>query len=791
MRYNITFDNVTCNSKDKCRLHIASFQKSKRYKQELLTTSEIITKIEKQKYMYMPTELIYNKENKRFDFYSQTIYVLDIDNADNNIKSLKDLLSCFTIHKLYPFMIYETFSCTKKHLKYRVLFKTKTRVTNKSSRDQILLYLIDLVDKAYPNAVDKKCTDITRVFYPGKKTVFKDLEAFFDAREVFSRIYELINASSGENKILKTIRQNFPVVFEDYIKNISNTEKIENQIYDIYKGVSPNISPPVLLRRTHYTVRIIYKKEGDITRDTPQTHCKTHFLFNSKDSLKSTLKSIPLDKVLRTNTTIHCMIHNDQHPSMKLIYNEDQECSYYCYTCQRGYDIFSIIQHELQKHTNFPINYQTAFTWLVSQLHVSILDDKTYALMKNASQYLEVLNSGIGSSKEFENKYPKLHSRLDSSPKHLRILKFIVRQAINFAHTHPILNIEKPTLYVQYSSQEIADIMNNLTFNVFNFNTESVKYSLRFLTRIGLLIPMPEAEIPRKQYLYLEKWRQSKNYKRHINLYKIPIYTDELFQQAEDILINDYKTCAAVSGYSRDQLLCRDKNEIEANRKYPQDVCKRRVSKKTNDFYNWLCEMLKKRFEIKPYISIKEIKQKITEELLCSEAYCNRYFSKTMPGVMIELDLVRTTCTRGLKAVFHMNEDYANSTTIILPKRVYDVYPTMLQEYEEKIKQSIKNVAKQYLETQLNNSCEYVMWIDLRSYLEISFPDMKEKRITDIFYSGYDELVEEFKQQHHINILRTNCTREVMKRFQLTNPINSTYLIYIFEPIQESITQAC
>ena len=782
MKYTITIDNVTCNSKDECRFRTPIFQKQKQYKQKIMSISDIIKQIEEEKHIFMPAVLMYNKDTETFDFLSQIIYAIDIDNTDNNIKSLQDILSCLYSYKLYPFLIYETFSSTVDHLKYRILFKTRLEITSKISRDQILHILMYVISKAYPNSVDKSCTNITRIFYPGKRTVFKDISATLNRRAVLDVIQQVVNSSSYKNKRLNMIRKTLPSVFKSYIDlNLKNNKKLKNVKI---LGVSPDI----YTIKPNNNIKPEYKDMMNIMRDTPENNTISNFLVYDKKDFIDILYQLPLNKILHTQKYEYCVLHDDTHKSTQLIKLKDNHYVYYCYACHTGINLLHFIQIELQRYIDIPLNLHNAAIWAADLLNVLFIDYKTYSLINNAIEYENRLCNLL--TEDFKKEYPRLSSRFQRSNNHRIVLQFMIKSAILFSLVHPILNVKNPTLFVYYCAEEITERLIRAFRGYRQFSINSVKYSLRFLTRIGLMESISESEIPKYIYARLDKHRTKKRRKRHINVYKLSYYSEDIFKYAENILRDDFQKCASAQGYSRDQYLCQ-KDIYQADIKYPQDIERLEITEKTKDFYDHTLEMLLDRFKEKPYISIKEIKESMCQIYGYSKAYCNRYFSKTMPGVMIELDLVRTTCTRGLKAVFHMNEDYANSTTIILPKRVYDAYPVMLQEYEEKIKQNVKDAAKQYLETQLNNFHEYVMWTDLRSYLEDSFPNMKEKRITDIFYSGYDELVEEFKQQHHINLVRINCTKEVMKRFQLTNPINSTYLIYIFEPIQESITQAC
>lgn len=782
MNYTITIDNATCKSKDECRFRTPIFQNQKRYKQQTMPILDIVEQIEEKKYMFMPAVLTYNEDTEKFDFLSQMIYAIDIDNTDNNIKSLKDILSCLYSHKLYPFLIYETYSSTADHFKCRILFKTRVKITSKVSRDQILNTLIYVISKAYPNSVDKSCTNITRIFYPGKRTVFKDTNAILNRRTVLDIIQQVVNSSSHKNKRLNMIRKTLPAVFKSYIDlNLKNKKKLKDvKVLEVF--------PDVYTIKPNNNNKPEYKDVMNMMRDTTENNTTGDFLFYDKENFIDILYRLPLDKILHTQKYEYCILHEDTHKSTQLIKLEDNHYVYYCYACRTGINLLHFIQTELQHYIDIPLNLYNAAIWTADLLNVLFIDRKTYNLINNAVEYENRLNNLL--TEDFKKQYPRLSSRFQRYNNHRIVLRFMIKSAILFSLVHPILNTKTPTLFVYYCAEEITERLTKAFKGYRQFSINSVKYSLRFLTRIGLLESISESEIPKYIYARLDKHRVKKHRKRHISVYKLSYYSEDIFKYAENILRDDFKKCASSQGYSRDQYLCQ-KDISQADIKYPQDTERLEITEKTKDFYDQIIEMLSSRFEEKSYISIKEIKKNMQQIYEYSETYCNRYFSKTMPGVMTELDLVRTTCTIGLKAVFHMNEDYANSTTIILPKRVYDAYPTMLQEYEEKIKQDVKNVAKQYLETQLNNSHEYVMWTDLRPYLEDSFPDMKEKRITSIFYSGYNELVEEFKQQHHIHIVRTSCTKEIMKRFQLTNPINSTYYIYIFEPIQESITQVC
>lgn len=100
------------------------------------------------------------KENGYFE--SQQVFFVDVDDGSSvkaNIKKCKS-------KKIYPNLIYKTFSGSVKNQKHRLVFVMSQPVTDIRERDEIQAKLVSLFKG------DSHCTNLNRIFYGGNCQYF-------------------------------------------------------------------------------------------------------------------------------------------------------------------------------------------------------------------------------------------------------------------------------------------------------------------------------------------------------------------------------------------------------------------------------------------------------------------------------------------------------------------------------------------------------------------------------------------------------------------------------------------
>ena len=99
------------------------------------------------------------------DWTAQNLFCVDIDNTEKGEHLLlEDIQTICHSYNVSPAGIYESFSSTVEHPKFRVVFITDEIITEENKRRDIITTLINI----FPQA-DKSCKDGIRIFFGTNK----------------------------------------------------------------------------------------------------------------------------------------------------------------------------------------------------------------------------------------------------------------------------------------------------------------------------------------------------------------------------------------------------------------------------------------------------------------------------------------------------------------------------------------------------------------------------------------------------------------------------------------------
>lgn len=99
------------------------------------------------------------------DWTAQNLFCIDIDNTENGEHLLfEDIQDICNNYSVRPAGIYESFSSTVSHPKFRVMFITDEIITEENKRRDIITTLINI----FPQA-DQSCKDGIRIFFGTNK----------------------------------------------------------------------------------------------------------------------------------------------------------------------------------------------------------------------------------------------------------------------------------------------------------------------------------------------------------------------------------------------------------------------------------------------------------------------------------------------------------------------------------------------------------------------------------------------------------------------------------------------
>lgn len=132
------------------------------------------------------------KEN----FVSQKLLLLDFDQEENFVISYEEFCERCTLYNIPFILTYKTFSSDsrKKYFKFRAVFVMEILITNVEFANAVNI----LFQKLFPEA-DSACTDVTRLFFGGKKIIESNLEARVDIMNIFSNAIVHMELKCGKN----------------------------------------------------------------------------------------------------------------------------------------------------------------------------------------------------------------------------------------------------------------------------------------------------------------------------------------------------------------------------------------------------------------------------------------------------------------------------------------------------------------------------------------------------------------------------------------------------------------
>ena len=213
-------------------------------------------------------------------FVSSNIVALDIDNKES-YTSIAQFMTQTKAAGLKPFMLYETFSSTSEHERYRVLYRFNRTITDAEEMEKLYNY----VWSQFPQVDLDYSVDHSKILYGGKNVIFHNIEV--------NEMPDLSNVSFIKKKtVQKTAAKE---------TNHTNTKHItKEEVKANLEALRPQF-------------------EGQI--------------MNAKD-INESIKLTDLLNV-SINERFRCILpgHEDKHPSARIIIDKDSNEQVYICTC--------------------------------------------------------------------------------------------------------------------------------------------------------------------------------------------------------------------------------------------------------------------------------------------------------------------------------------------------------------------------------------------------------------------------------------------------------------------------
>jgi len=262
---------------------------------------------------FRPSFLMGKKET---DWISQQIFALDFDNGttiDEELNRCREL-------NILPIFAYTSFSHSKEHHKFRLVFCMDSIINDYDTAKQIQSILMGLFNKS-----DKQCSNIGRLYFGGRDLVYEDYDNMIDYKNMLT-------------------------VYDDILSNnklgVLGVQDKDN-IYNINSIVYPK-NPPTDNKDMNYNIQairehnIVYLKTIlNINNDT--------LIFETQQQFLDYIFKIDLPELLGIDNprNFKCLFHNDNNPSANIF--NDKETGNYIYKCNSAscgvaYNIIGIIE---------------------------------------------------------------------------------------------------------------------------------------------------------------------------------------------------------------------------------------------------------------------------------------------------------------------------------------------------------------------------------------------------------------------------------------------------------------
>ncbi len=172
-KINLSFSRICCKDTPKSKINTSQISKDIAKHPQCLTISEIAGRIEAG-YSFCPA--VFSQPERKIEFVSECqLFALDFDEVENGSAVLpyQEAVARAEKYKLPVVISYQTKSSVN-FSKFRLLFLCREPITDKRLMKLIIMLLLNV----FPEA-DRACSDISRMFYPGKDVKVLSEEGFY------------------------------------------------------------------------------------------------------------------------------------------------------------------------------------------------------------------------------------------------------------------------------------------------------------------------------------------------------------------------------------------------------------------------------------------------------------------------------------------------------------------------------------------------------------------------------------------------------------------------------------
>ena len=467
------------------------------------------------------------------------IFVLDIDNQDNNKIYYPDLLSLLEDFELYPAAIFETLSSTVEDPRYRILLIINQDIESESEYKDINKFLIDIINKFYPDCVDIKCSAPNSIFYPCSKLVYKDQNSIIDIN-VIKSLMNLYNRSNIKLDLINWIAPLFHMEKAITTKQLNNLILSSERFIIDLENVFNVIRSRRLASRTKTSTpaHLIQKRTLEDERSEsvssgarlaglvlPEKIIK-HRVYLGYNLLKK-LKQLSIGRLFHLEENIYIndiLGHTDESGNpFRGIIRYNNGFYYYLYHPDESeiyvkYDVFELLQEILGLKSQEKAIDLISRTCNINYRPIPILN-----VQHNMEQYARNFHKVLQT--EYARKY------FD----HDNLVLYTVYEYLITKANQEIKKVKEPITAYRFVAFEndIREYM--VQKNVFQSNIKQhLGNKIKLLAALGLIRLVPEDEYNGYFQEYLEKMR-ARYVNAKVHVVEIPHYNRNLFKIVDEV----------------------------------------------------------------------------------------------------------------------------------------------------------------------------------------------------------------------------------------------------------------
>ena len=557
---------------------------------------------------FRPSFLMGKKET---DWISQQIFALDFDNGttiDEELNRCREL-------NILPIFAYTSFSHSKEHHKFRLVFCMDSIINDYDTAKQIQSILMGLFNKS-----DKQCSNIGRLYFGGRELVYKGYDNVIDYKNMLTMYSD----------ILYDIRLGvLGVQDKDNIYNINSIVYPKNPLTD-NKDMNYNIQAI----REH---NIVYLKTIlDINNDT--------LIFETQQQFLDYIFKIDLPQLLGIDNprNFKCLFHNDNNPSANIF--NDKETGNYIYKCNSAscgvaYNIIGVIE----RLGNFKSRPKT-YKFIKDLFNLEIMETDWQKEQKEILiENLKAIHNG-----ELELNCPQAYK---NNKRILRYLEQMHLIALDNVYNEKLTDDDGNVVFfasVRYIAKKLNISPNSLG---------KISDKLVVLSYHQLLNKLDDVEIPESlldKSKHINAKEKNDNYKR-VNYFSIPSYTYNLYNEIEEQGIKWKDNNYTMKGVSREMFFRAEGKEV-ADELYPQykkittkdgREINRTTSKASDERTNEIAIIIINMINDKGYAIEKDVIEILESKY--NKTFAQTQFKRSLQEILDNYDLHRVRANKQIK----------------------------------------------------------------------------------------------------------------------------------------------